>query len=172
MSQIANKPLESSSTLSKLELVCFVDGPILASLLLQIPTDTIFQLYHTSSYLRQFLRGYPTAWRYLSFRLLQPSSTTPSSTIVTTNANGTTTSRQSRNYALDQLMITVVNPFSTCLTSLELDNTAISGTILTSTVLNPTTSDFGASLGSRMQECFTQVPYRAMARSLWSCKRL
>jgi hypothetical protein len=66
----------------------------------------------------------------MSWRLYQPATTT--ATIVTTPNNG---QRQSSNYALDQIILQVVNPFSTRLASLELDNTAISGTTLTSTVL-------------------------------------
>ena len=126
---------EPPYTLSKFETLLSCNPPILESFLLQSPTTTIFQLYHTSSYLRHFLRSYPTAWKYLSFRLLQPSSPTTSGA-TTTDSNGNTVPRQSRNYALDQLLLTVVNPFSSCLTSLELDNTAVSGQILTSTVLS------------------------------------
>src|SRR5207248_1746489 len=57
-------------SLSTFERVFSTHAPILESLLLQSPTDSIFQLYHTSHYLRTFLRSYPTAWQYLSFRLL------------------------------------------------------------------------------------------------------
>src|SRR2546423_6827985 len=59
-------------SLSKFESVLSSNPPVLESFLLQVPTKSIFQLYHTSAYLRRFLRTYPTAWRYLSFRLSQP----------------------------------------------------------------------------------------------------
>lgn len=121
----------SRPDLSRFELFLTCSPPILESFLLQAPTSTILALYHTSAYLRQFIRTYPTAWKYLSFRLQQPQQTTAS----TTHVNGTGV-RQSSNYALDQLLIYIVNPFSTCLTSLELDNTAVSGQILTQTVLH------------------------------------
>ncbi|KAF7509012.1 hypothetical protein GJ744_008407 [Endocarpon pusillum] len=123
------------TSLSKFEIVLSCNPPILASFLLHAPTTTIFQLYHTSSYLRQFLRSYPTAWKYLSFRLLQPSPTPPPAAANVPGANGSV-ARQSRNYALDQLLLNVVNPYSSCLKSLELDNTAVSGQILISTVLS------------------------------------
>jgi hypothetical protein len=123
--------LTSRPDLSRFELFLTCSPPILESFLLQAPTSTILALYHTSSYLRQFIRTYPTSWKYLSFRLQQPQQTTASTAQI--NGNGV---RQSSNYALDQLLIYIVNPFSTCLTSLELDNTAVSGQILTQTVLH------------------------------------
>lgn len=123
--------LSSRPDLSRFELFLTCSPPILESFLLQAPTSTILALYHTSSYLRQFIRTYPTSWKYLSFRLHQPQQTTAA----TNPVNGTGV-RQSSNYALDQLLIYIVNPFSTCLTSLELDNTAVSGQILTQTVLH------------------------------------
>lgn len=123
-------------TLSTFERVLTTNGPILESLLLQIPTDTILKLYHTSQYLREFLRLYPTAWKSLSFRLLVPSGTTPANRIIVPGMPDPETQRQSRPYALDQLLMNVVIPFSSCLRSLELDNTAVSGQILISTVLH------------------------------------
>ena len=123
--------LSSRLDLSRFELFLTCNPPILESFLLQAPTSTILALYHTSSYLRQFIRTYPTSWRYLSFRLHQPQPSTAA-----TNQINSTGVRQSSNYALDQLLIYIVNPFSTCLTSLELDNTAVSGQILTQTVLH------------------------------------
>ncbi|KAL2004887.1 hypothetical protein VTN00DRAFT_3160 [Thermoascus crustaceus] len=120
--------------LSTFERVISTHAPILESLLLQSPTDTIFRLYHTSHYLRTFLRSYPTAWKYLSFRLLYPSGTQTRPLIA--GSPDPDTLRQSRPYALDQLLMTVVIPFSPCLKSLELDNTAVSGQILISTVLH------------------------------------
>ncbi|KAJ5225552.1 hypothetical protein N7468_006777 [Penicillium chermesinum] len=121
--QMENALLTSHSPsrrpLSTFERVITTNGPILESLLLQIPTDTIIKLYHTSQHLRAFLRVYPTAWKALSFRMQDPD-----------------TQRQSRPYALDQLLMNVVIPFSSCLKILELDNTAVSGQILISTVLH------------------------------------
>ncbi|KAI1911188.1 hypothetical protein LOZ39_002033 [Ophidiomyces ophidiicola] len=121
--------------LSTLERVFSTHTPILESFLLQAPTDTIFRLYHTSHYLRTFLRSYPTAWQYLSFRLLLPS-TTAQVRPVTAEADGQVVQRQSRPYALDQLLLHVVIPFSPSLKSLDLDNTTVSGQNLISTVLN------------------------------------
>ena len=118
--------------LSDLERTLSRNSPILASLLLHLPTSAIFQLYHTSSFLRRLLQSSPLAWKYLSFRLFAPS-------VQVTSANAPTdglgSPRPSKNYALDQLLLRVVNPFSSNLKSLELDNTAVSGQILTSTVL-------------------------------------
>ncbi|KAJ5669140.1 hypothetical protein N7462_010210 [Penicillium macrosclerotiorum] len=122
--------------LSLFERVITTNAPILESLLLQIPTDTILKLYHTSHYLRTFLRSYPTAWKSLSFRLLYPSGTLPSTRIIIPGMSDPETQRQSRPYSLDQLLMNVVIPFSGCLKSLELDNTAVSGQILISTVLH------------------------------------
>lgn len=120
--------------LSTFERVFSTHAPIFESLLLQIPTDTIFQLYHTSSYLRKFLQSYPTAWKYLSFRLLYPSGSQARPLLP--GSPDPATQRQSRPYALDQLLMMVVVPLSPCLRSLELDNTAVSGQILISTVLH------------------------------------
>ncbi|KKK16956.1 hypothetical protein P175DRAFT_0235836 [Aspergillus ochraceoroseus IBT 24754] len=122
--------------LSTFERVFTTHAPILESLLLQSPTDTILKLSHTSQYLRSFLRSYPTAWKYLSFRLFYPSGTPPPLRIVLPGASDPIVSRQSRPYAIDQLLMNVVIPFSPCLKSLELDNTAVSGQILISTVLH------------------------------------
>lgn len=100
--------------------------PVLRSLIGQLPTQSILALFHTSSYLRNFLTRSPTSWRYISWRLYQPALTTATPT---NNASGTGP-RQSSNYALDLLIIHVINPFSTRLASLELDNTAVSGATL------------------------------------------
>ncbi|CAL5873528.1 uncharacterized protein PFLUO_LOCUS7808 [Penicillium psychrofluorescens] len=122
--------------LSTFERVITTHAPILESLLLQIPTDTLIKLYHTSHYLRSFLRSYPTAWKSLSFRLLFPSGTLPTARIIVPGLPEPITHRQSRPYALDQLLMNIVIPFSGCLKSLTLDNTAVSGQILISTVLH------------------------------------
>ncbi|KAJ6081637.1 hypothetical protein N7499_006511 [Penicillium canescens] len=122
--------------LSIFERVITTNAPIFESLLLQIPTDTIIKLYHTSQYLRTFLRSYPTAWKSLSFRLPFPPGTLPSPQTTDPNIADAEIPRQSRPYALDMFLMNVVIPFSGCLKSLELDNTAISGENLTSTVLH------------------------------------
>ncbi|PGH01948.1 hypothetical protein AJ79_07779 [Helicocarpus griseus UAMH5409] len=124
--------LPAERPLSKFERVFSTHAPIFESFLLQAPTDTIFQLYHTSRYLRNFLRSYPTAWQYLSFRLLFQSGTQPRP--ISNGADGASAQRQP--YALDQLLLQVILPFSPSLRSLDLDNTAVNGQNLTSTVLN------------------------------------
>lgn len=124
-------------SLSIFERVITTHAPILESLLLQSPTDSILQLYHTSRYLQSFLKSYPTAWKYLSFRLYYPSGTQPPPVrVVLPGHLDPESQRQSRPYALDKLLMTVAIPFSPCLRSLELDNTAVSGQILISTVLH------------------------------------
>ncbi|OJJ35650.1 hypothetical protein ASPWEDRAFT_110754 [Aspergillus wentii DTO 134E9] len=128
--------VSAQRSLSTFERVITTNAPILESLLLQAPTDSIFKLYHTSRYLRSFLRSYPTAWKYLSFRLYYPSGTPPPVRVVIPGSSETLVPRQSRPYALDQLLMNVVVPFSPILKSLELDNTAVSGQILISTVLH------------------------------------
>ncbi|KAK5306657.1 hypothetical protein LTR99_002349 [Exophiala xenobiotica] len=115
---------------SAFELLITCNPPILQSLLAQVPTDIIFRLYQTSSFLRDFFTRSPTSWRYISWRLSQPTA----STVVAANGD-VPGHRQSSNYALDQILLNVINPFSTRLVSLELDNTAVSGATLTSTVL-------------------------------------
>ncbi|OJK02985.1 hypothetical protein ASPACDRAFT_76070 [Aspergillus aculeatus ATCC 16872] len=135
-SALEQSDIHAQHSLSTFERVLTTHAPILESLLLQTPTDSILSLYHTSRYLRSFLRSYPTAWKYLSFRLLYPSGTPPPIRVVLTGSSEAVVPRQSRPYALDQLLMNVVLPFSPCLRSLELDNTAVSGQILISTVLH------------------------------------
>ncbi|OAP55144.1 hypothetical protein AYL99_10844 [Fonsecaea erecta] len=137
---VTAEPLQSPSTvlgsvrktISSFELLITCNPPILESLLSQLPTETIFRLYQTSSYLRDFFSRSPTSWRYISWRLNQPAVTATAGVVANVIGTGP---RQSSNYALDQIILTVINPFSTRLVSLELDNTAVSGTTLTSTVL-------------------------------------
>lgn len=116
---------------SAFELLITCNPPILESLLAQLSTASIFYLYQTSPFLRDFFSRSPTSWRYISWRLYQPSL----STATAMNNSAGVGSRQSSNYALDQILLNVINPFSTRLVSLELDNTAVSGATLTSTVL-------------------------------------
>lgn len=121
-----NNPSSDPPVLSKFEQVICANPPILDSLFAQITTEEAFQLYHTNRYLRNCLRSQPTTWRYISWRLYQP--------VVPTPGNNNQ-AKQAGNYSLDQLLINVINPYSTCLQSLELDNTAVSGGTLTQTVL-------------------------------------
>ncbi|KAF2193337.1 hypothetical protein K469DRAFT_651672 [Zopfia rhizophila CBS 207.26] len=121
------------ATLSIFESVITSYPPILESLLSQIPTPAILNLYHTSRHLRDFLRSYPLAWRTLSFRLPQlavvmgsPGNETPDDR-----------QRQSKTYALDALLKQVVHPYSIRLKSLDLCNTAVSGIALIGSVLAP-----------------------------------
>lgn len=116
---------------SAFELLITCNPPILESLLSQVPTETIFRLYQTSPFLRGFFSKSPTSWRYISCRSHQP---TASTTVVPAHGSHPG-QRPSSNYALDQILLNIINPFSTRLVSLELDNTAVSGATLTSTVL-------------------------------------
>ncbi|KPI39744.1 uncharacterized protein AB675_3385 [Cyphellophora attinorum] len=126
-------PLACSSpdrpSLSTFERVVCSNPPILDSLFAQLTTQDALHIYHTSPYLRAFLRNSPTAWRFVSWRLYQQTVTAPTPT------NSTNQPKQSSNYALDHLLISVINPYSTRLQSLELDNTAVSGSTLSQTVL-------------------------------------
>jgi hypothetical protein len=115
------------ATLSLFESIITSYPPILESLLAQVPTASVFDLYHTSTYLRDFLRGYPLAWKTLSFRLPQPA------VVVGTPGNETPDSRdrQSKAYSFDALLRQIIQPYGTRLTSLDLCNTAVSGLALT-----------------------------------------
>ncbi|KAL5376374.1 hypothetical protein PMIN02_011818 [Paraphaeosphaeria minitans] len=119
--------------LSPFEAIFTTYPPVLASLLAQISTATLLDLYHTSSHLREFLKLYPLAWKTLSFRLPQPA--------VAMGSPGTETpdgrERQSRPYAFDALLKQIIGPHGACLTSLDLCNTAVSGTALSMQVLGP-----------------------------------
>ncbi|KAF1813444.1 diphthamide biosynthesis protein [Eremomyces bilateralis CBS 781.70] len=103
--------------------------PILESLFANLPTTSIIALSNTSSYLRDFLRKYPLAWRSLSFRLPHP--------LVSGSDNTDNTQRQARQCAFDGLLTRVLAPVSTRLTSLDLCNTAVSGVTLVARVLEP-----------------------------------
>ncbi|KAJ5090923.1 hypothetical protein N7532_009607 [Penicillium argentinense] len=132
--------LPRDRVLSTFERTIAFNAPVLESLLLQLPTDAILKLYQTSPYLRTFLPSCPTAWKLLSFRLMSPSLPQVPAHIVPPGTSEREAEnppqRQSRPYALDQLLMNVLVPFSVCLKSLELDNTAVSGQILVSTVLH------------------------------------
>ena len=112
---------------SRFESAIFGNAPIVESFLRNTPTLTIFNLYHVSRYVRNYLRNYPLAWQHLSFRIAQPANTT----VTPPNSD----QKQSKNYALDHLILEVISPFSSCIKSLEVDNTAVSGRTLTDTVL-------------------------------------
>lgn len=119
--------------LSLFESVITSYPPVLESLLSQIPTSSILDLYHTSRYLRDFLQKYPLAWKTLSFRLPQPA------VVVGSPGNETPDSRerQSKAYSFDALLRQIIGPYGTRLTSLDLCNTAVSGVALVGTVLMP-----------------------------------
>lgn len=123
-------------SLSKFEQILSTHPPVFESLLLQLPTSSILDLYHTSSYLRSFLQGYPTAWNYLSFRSFSPGRLTSRQASPASDSSGEISAVQSKPYALDQLLMTVVLPFGTRLISLDLDDTAVAGNTLTSVVLH------------------------------------
>lgn len=129
-SQIASRILPLQSGSSRFETTIANSHTILESLIAQLPTESILRLYQTSSFLRSFLRNSPTSWKYMSWRLHQPAQVPTQ-----TNTNGAPPAKQSSSYALDQLLMYVVLPFSTRLTSLVLDNTAVSGATLFQTVM-------------------------------------
>lgn len=117
----------SPSHPSPFEKLITCNPPILESLLAQVSTESILRLYHTSRFLQQYLTKSPTSWRYISWRLSQPSAFAPN--------NPANVGRQPGNYSLDRLLLYVINPISTRLASLELDNTAVSGATLMGTVV-------------------------------------
>lgn len=119
--------------LSPFEAIFTNYPPVLESLLAQITTSSLLDLYHTSKYLRDFLKKYPLAWKTLSFRLPQPA------VAMATPGNETPDSRerQSKAYAFDALLKQTIGPNGSVLTSLDLCNTAVSGTALTMQVLGP-----------------------------------
>ncbi|KAL8787799.1 MAG: hypothetical protein Q9213_001986 [Squamulea squamosa] len=122
--------------LSKFETIITTHHPVLESLLLQLPTSAILNLYHASTYLRSFLGACPTAWSALSFRRLPVTRTTERQPSPASDSSSEVfNTRSSKPYALDQLLISVVLPFGTCMKCLDLDQTAVSGHTLTSSVL-------------------------------------
>ena len=124
------------SSLSRFEQIISTHPPVLESLLFQLPTSSILDLYHTSKYLRAFLQGYPTAWNHLSFRSLSPGRPVSRQTSPASDSSGEILTVHSKPYALDQLLMAVVLPFGTRLISLDLDHTAVAGSTLTSIVLH------------------------------------
>lgn len=127
---------EPRTSLSAFERIISTHPPVLESLLLQLPTSSILDLYHTSNYLRSFLQRYPIAWNNLSFRSLSPGRLASRQTSPASDSSGDTPTQHSKLYALDQLLVTIILPFGTRLKSLELDHTAVSGNALTTCVLH------------------------------------
>lgn len=125
----------SPSSLSRFETIIATHQPVWESLVLQLPTPAILELYHTSRYLRSFLRACPTAWSALSFRKLSITPTLQRYPSPASDSSGEVSTTRSKPYALDQLLISVVIPFGTCIRSLDLDQTAVSGHTLTSSIL-------------------------------------
>lgn len=119
--------------LSLFEAVVTSYPPVLESLLSQLPTPALLELYHTSPHLRRFLRNYPLAWKTLSFRLPQPAVTVGSPGNETPDSR----ERQSKQYAFDALLKQVIAPNGTRITNLDLCNTAVNGIALVGSVLAP-----------------------------------
>ncbi|KAI9718476.1 MAG: hypothetical protein M1828_006721 [Chrysothrix sp. TS-e1954] len=144
--------------------------PVFDNVLQHIPTSAVFDLYHTSRTLRDFLQNYPTAWRNLSFRLLPPSPPFAGPY----NASGFDSpdhvqDYNKRRFSLD-LLLRSIQPFSGRLVRLELDNTSVSGTELHARVLEPRRSTlqhlsdyYAARHGTGPNEVW--VPYDRLWRS-------
>ncbi|KAF2233255.1 hypothetical protein EV356DRAFT_487189 [Viridothelium virens] len=122
--------------LSTFERIVSSYPPILESLVLQLPTPSLIDLYHTSKHLRSFFAEYPLAWRSLSFRLPQPAVTIASPGNDSPDGRG----HKSKQNAMDDLLLQIVVPFGTRLKNLDLCNTAINGVSLMSMVLPQTKS--------------------------------
>lgn len=124
------------NSLSVFEIIISSHQPVLESLLLQLPTSAILDLYHTSRYLRSFFQGCPLAWNTLSFRKPHSNvSITQRQHSPASDSSGETSTRRSKPYALDQLLNSVVLPFGLSIRCLCLDQTAVSGLTLTSSIL-------------------------------------
>lgn len=124
---------DEGGALSLFESIITTYPPVLESLLSQLPTAALLELYHTSRYLRDFLRKYPLAWKTLSFRLPQPAVTVGSPGNETPDGR----ERQSKAYSFDALLKQIIAPNGTRLTSLDLCNTAVTGIALVGSVLAP-----------------------------------
>jgi hypothetical protein len=127
------QPESQHALLSLFESVITSYPPVLESLLAQIPTIALLDLYHTSRHLRDFLRTYPLAWKTLSFRLPQPA--------VSVGSPGNETpenrERASKAYSFDALLKQIIAPNGMRLTNLDLCNTAVTGIALVGSVLAP-----------------------------------
>ncbi len=126
---------KTRTSLSIFERVTATYPPIVESLLLQLPTSAILDLYHTSRYLRSFLQSYPTAWNYLSFRLFNLGRAEIRQPSPASDTSGESLLRRSKKNALDQLLVTVILPIGTRLKTLDLDHTAVGGLALTANIL-------------------------------------
>ncbi|MCJ1233258.1 hypothetical protein MMC14_001213 [Varicellaria rhodocarpa] len=119
------------TSLSRFESIIASHAPVLESLLLQLPTPALLNLYHTSRYLRSFLQSYPIAWKYLSFRLFKNTLIGSSQGATNNDTSNENTVLRSKPFALDLLLVKVILPCGTRLCNLDLDNTAVSGQTLT-----------------------------------------
>ena len=126
---------KTRTTLSPFEQIVVTYPPIVESLLLQLPTSAILDLYHTSRNLRSFLQLYPTAWNYLSFRLFSLGRAEIRQPSPASDTSGEYPLRRSKKNALDQLLVTVILPIGTRLKTLDLDHTAVGGLALTANIL-------------------------------------
>src|SRR5690242_6027338 len=129
----ASREKGKERALSLFESVVTAYPPVLESLLSQLPTAALLELYHTSRHLRGFLRRYPLAWKTLSYRLTQPAVTVGSPGNETPDGR----ERQSKQYSFDALRKQIIAPNGTRITSLDLCNTAVSGIALVGSVLAP-----------------------------------
>lgn len=128
--------IEPRMAISTFEHVISSYPTVFESLLLQLPTSSILNLYHTSECLRVFLQHYPTAWKFLSFRSRSPGRVSPRQASPGSDASGESRAPISKAYSLDLLLINIVLPFGTRLKSLELDHTAVNGESLAHCVLH------------------------------------
>ena len=126
---------KARTILSTFERILATHRPVVESLLLQLPTSAILDLYHTSRFLRSFLQSYPTAWNHLSFRLLSLGRAEIRQPSPASDTSGEFHLRRSKKNALDQLLVTVILPIGTRLKTLDLDHTAVGGLALTANIL-------------------------------------
>ena len=132
-------PPGHSSRLSLFEELISKHSPVLELLLLHLPTSSLLHLYHTSRFLQVLLQAYAGAWKHLSFRVTQDRLATLDRLQATAQAglDGTrVVPRESKTYALDQLLFTIVGPLGSQLRTIDLDDTVVSGFALTTTVLS------------------------------------
>lgn len=125
----------AAMALSTFERVIAGHPPVLESLLAQLPTVSILALFHTSSYLRRFLKAYPLAWKTLSFRLPPMVGNFGSSPAGTDTPDGK--KEHDKYHPLNDLLFDIIIPLATRLRSLDLCNTSISGSDLFCVVMYP-----------------------------------
>ncbi|KAL8695429.1 MAG: hypothetical protein Q9218_000007 [Villophora microphyllina] len=132
----SSKKVTSRTSLSRFETIIATHQPVWASLLLHLPTSAILGLYHSSQYLRSFLKTCPTAWSALSFRRLSAVRTLQRYRSPASDSSGeVSNTATSKPYALDRLLVSIVIPCGTCIRSMELDSTGVSGHTLISIIL-------------------------------------